>query len=120
MGSSVRILVTIAFLVLLSPDTPLILVYALMLVAGVYNSQHTVVNSAAPQIQIRQSIRLQANSVIQVMQNFGSSIGMVVYMNMIGTQGIVDGMHTAFILAIALAVVGFVFCLFLKKLEPET
>ncbi len=107
-GTIVRIGVTLAFILFLNPDTTLWAVYALMLVAGFYSAQQNVTFSSAPQIQIKQELRFQANSVVQTAQNLGSSIGMAVYTAVMALFGIAGGMNNALILAAAAAVIALV------------
>lgn len=118
-GTLIRIAVTAAFLVLLRPSTNIILIYVLMLFAGIYNCQHSVTFSTAPQIQVKPERRVLGNSVIQVAQNLGAGVGTAVFTLVIGIYGVASGMKAAFLIAIATAVVALVFALFLKKLEPE-
>jgi predicted MFS family arabinose efflux permease len=113
-----RIAVTIAFILLLKPSTPMWLVFALMFLGGFYNSQHSVTNSAGPQIQISDHLRLLSNSVVQVSQNLGSTIGMMVYTLLIGF-GLADGLPIALWVAVGAAVIAFVFGLFLKPLPQS-
>jgi MFS family permease len=78
-GAITRVVVIGGFVLLLNPTTPVWLVYVLMFVAGVYNSQNTVAFSAGPQIQLKPEFRVTGNSVIQVGQNLGSGVGMALY-----------------------------------------
>jgi MFS family permease len=116
-GTVVRIAVTAGLLFILNPETPLWIVYALMLVGGIYNSQHNVTVSAAPQIQVNPELRVPGNSVIQVMQSLGANIGTAVFTLVIGTYGVASGMRVAFVIAIGTAVIGLLAGLPLKKLE---
>jgi MFS family permease len=118
-GTIVRIVITIGFIFLLKPETSIWLIYVLMLLAGFYSAQQNVTSSTAPQIQIRQDIRFQSNSVVQTAQNLGSSIGMAVYTVVMATFGIAEGMTVALILATISAVVALVCGQFLKKLVDQ-
>jgi MFS family permease len=62
-----------------TPKVPYIAVLILMLLAGIYNSRNQVLGAAAPQIQIKADIRLQANSIVQVGQNLGGSLAMPIF-----------------------------------------
>ena len=117
-GTIVRIAITIAFIVLLSPTTPLWVLVVLMLLAGFYNSQQSVTFSTAPQIQIPAELRAQGNSVIQFSQNLGSSAGMLVYTMIIG-MGLEAGFPIALWVAVAAAVLVLAISFFLQPL-PET
>ncbi|MDR1320585.1 MAG: MFS transporter [Gracilibacteraceae bacterium] len=115
----VRIVVTLGFILLLKPSTSIYVVWALMFIAGYYNSTQSVTFSTAPQIQVRPDIRLQSNSVIQMSQNIGSSIGMTIYtiILMSPTLGLANGMPVALWVATAAAAIALVLGLMLKKLE---
>ncbi|MDR2434122.1 MAG: MFS transporter [Treponema sp.] len=118
-GTVVRIAVTLLFILLLKPATPLMLVYVLMLLAGFYNSQQTITFSTGPQIQIRPEIRVLGNSVVQVGQNLGSAVAMVVYTIIISGLGVVDGLPVAFWVAAGLAAAALLVGLLLKKLDAQ-
>jgi MFS family permease len=118
-GTVVRIVVTAALLFILKADTSIWIVYGLMLVGGIYNSQHSVTMAAAPQIQIKPELRVLGNSIIQVMQSLGANIGVAVFTLVIGSYGVASGMHFAFIIAIATAFIGLLAGLPLKKLEAD-
>jgi MFS family permease len=118
-GTIVRIAVTILFILLLKPTTPLMLIYALMLLAGFYNSQQTITFSTGPQIQIRPEIRVLGNSVVQVGQNLGSAVAMVIYTVIISGFGVVNGLPVAFWVATGLAAVALFAGLLLKKLDTQ-
>ena len=62
---------------------------------------------------------MQSNSVIQVCQNFGSSVGTAIYTLVISMLGIAQGMKMAFVIALVCAVLGLVFVLPLKALPQE-
>ena len=119
-GTSLRILITLAFILLLKPTTNIIVVYVLAIAAGFYGSQTGVTFAVAPQIQIRQDIRVQSNSIIQICQNFGGGVGTAVYTMVIGLYGIERGMIIAFIIALITAALGLAASLPLSKLESET
>ena len=67
-------------------------------------------------LQIAAARRMQSNSVIQVCQNFGSSVGTAIYTLVISMLGIAQGMKMAFVIALVCAVLGLVFVLPLKAL----
>lgn len=111
-----RILITAAFILLLNESTSIILIYVLMLLSGFYTSAVGVSFAVAPQLQIAPQRRMQSNSVIQVSQHFGSSVGTAVYTLVIGMLGVAQGMKVAFIIALICAVLGLLFVLPLKPL----
>lgn len=116
-GTALRILITLAFIFLLKPTTSIFVVYVLCVLIGFYGSQTGVTFAVAPQIQIRQDIRVQSNSVIQICQNFGGGVGTAVYTMVIGICGIERGMTVAFIIALVTAVIALLVSLPLRKLE---
>lgn len=118
-GTIIRLGVTLCFLLFLFPDTPLMLIYGLMLLAGLYNCQQGVTFSTAPQVQIRPELRMMGNSVIQVCQGLGSSIAMSVYTMIIAMFGVAQGMTVALGLALASAAIALFFGLTLKKLDTS-
>jgi predicted MFS family arabinose efflux permease len=119
-GTIVRITVTVAIVFLLKPTTSILIVYGLMLVAGFYNSQHSVTFSTAPQIQIPEDIRVMGNSVVQLAMNIGGAFGLGAFSVIIAQKGVVDGMPIALIIATAAAAVALVIGLFLKPLGQES
>ncbi|MDR2246147.1 MAG: MFS transporter [Treponema sp.] len=119
LGTIVRIGLTIALLFVLKPTTSILVVYALILAAGLYNSQHSVTISAGPQIQIAPEIRVMGNSVVQLTQIVGGAVGMAVYTSVIGTQGVESGMGTALIIAAVTALAALICGLFLKPRNVE-
>ena len=120
LGTIVRVLVTVAFILVLSSETPIWLIYILMLIAGFYSAQQNVTFSTAPQIQIRQEIRFMGNSVVQTAQNLGSSIGLAVYTLIMATCGLAGGMNIALIVAGTVAFVALFIGQFLVKAQKET
>jgi MFS family permease len=116
-GLTVRILVTLCFVLFLTPTISLWSIYALMLISGIYSSQQGVTFSTAPQIQIKSSLRIMGNSIIQVSQNLGAAIAIAIYTLMISMSGLVQGLKISMILAIGAAVIAMIFGLMLKTLE---
>lgn len=114
-----RIAATAGVIFLLNENTPIILIYVLMFISGFYTSAVGVSFAVAPQLQIAAARRMQSNSVIQVCQNFGSSVGTAIYTLVISVLGIVQGMKMAFVIALVCAVLGLVFVLPLKALPQE-
>lgn len=114
-----RIAATAGVIFLLNENTPIILIYVLMFISGFYTSAVGVSFAVAPQLQIAAARRMQSNSVIQVCQNFGSSVGTAIYTLVISMLGIAQGMKMAFIIALVCAVLGLVFVLPLKALPQE-
>jgi MFS family permease len=115
-GTVVRIAVTALLYILLKPDLSIWILYALILFAGIYNSQQSVTFSAGPQIQIKPELRVLGNSVISVSQNLAQVISVALYTVVIGAAGIADGMKLSLILALITAVLGLLACLMFRKL----
>jgi hypothetical protein len=61
------------------PVVPYWIILVLMLLAGIYTSRNSITGSAAPQIQVRPEIRVQANSIVQVGQNLGSGVAIPIF-----------------------------------------
>ena len=118
-GCIMRILVAGALLAFVAPDANIFVIYVIMLVAGCYNSVQSSAFSAGPQIQLPADIRVQGNSLIQVGQNLGGSIGTAVYTVILGTMGVVGGMPVALTVSIVTAAAALVFALRLKKLDQD-
>lgn len=118
-GLSLRIVITVLFMLVLRPTTPIMIVYILMVAAGFYSSQAGVTFAIAPQVQVRPEIRVQSNSIIQIGQNFGGGIGTAVFSLVIGMLGIEKGMSVAFVIALITAAIALVCSVPLKKLESE-
>lgn len=116
-GCIMRIVVACALLLVVAPDANVFIIYVIMLVAGCYNSVQSSVFSAGPQIQLPAEIRVQGNSIIQVGQNLGGSIGTAVYTVILGTMGVVEGMPVALGVSIVTAVCALLLALRLRKLE---
>jgi MFS family permease len=117
-GSGVyRFVLQLALLFVLSPQTPIWLIYIIMFFAGIYSSAGGVAPAVAPQIQLRPEIRQQGNSVIQLGQSFGASVSIAVYTAVIASRGVEAGFKTALVIAAAAAVIVFFAGIPLKKLE---
>jgi MFS family permease len=119
-GTIVRIVVTALLYLLLSPTLPLWILYVLMLIAGIYNSQQSVTFSAAPQIQIKPELRMLGNSVIQMIQNLAAAVSVAIYTMVIVLYGVADGMKISLILALITAALGLLGGLMLKKLPTNS
>lgn len=89
-----------------------------MFVAGIFNSQQTVTQSAGPQIQLTPDLRTLGNSVVQLGSNLGAGIGMAVFTLLVAADP-ASGMRMCMIVALAAWVVLF-FITFLLKPLPES
>ena len=118
-GNVVRILVTLGFVFLLVPGTPLWVIYVLMFFVGVYDSQTSTTMSVAPQIQLKPELRVTGNSVIQLGQNLGAGIGVALFTLIVGANP-AGGMHTSMIIALVAYIVMAVIAFFLKKNEAPS
>jgi len=117
LGSSVRIAFTFCFFLLMNPDTSPWVVYVLMFIGGFARCQQAAAFSVAPQIQIAAEIRVLSNSVIQLAQNLGGSIGMAVFTMIVGFGGFAAGVPYIFLIGAGVAVVALIAGLFLKPLQ---
>lgn len=115
-GNIVRIAVTVGFIFLLVPGTPLWVIYLLMFLVGFYNSQTSTTMSAAPQIQLAPELRVTGNSVIQLGQNLGGGIGVALFTLIVGANP-AGGMRTSMIIALVAYAVMFAIAFLLKKAE---
>ena len=94
-------------------------IYALMIIAGFYQSAHVCTMTTAPQIQLAADKRTYGNAMIQVTMALGSSIGSAVYSMVIAAKGIVDGLKVAFVIAMVAAIIVLVISQFLVKNEEN-
>lgn len=117
-GNVARILVMGAFAFTLSASTPVWLIMVLMFLAGIFNSQQTVTQSAAPQILLSQTMRTVGNSVIQLGQNIGAGLGMAVFTLLVAADP-VAGMHNCMMVALGSWVILFFITFLLKKAEDQ-
>lgn len=118
-GTAIRIAVTVILIFVLNENCSIYLIYALMLVGGLYNSQTGVTFAAAPQLMIREENRVMGNSVIQICQSVGSTVAVALYTLVIGICGVAEGIHTAFIIALVFAVLAFAAGLCMEKPVEE-
>ena len=114
-----RVVVMVGLLVFVSPTCPVWLLWILMFMAGVYNGANTCAASVGAQVQIKQSMRAMSNSLVQLGQNLGASLGIVIFTFITSTYGITDGMPIGLWLSLGLAVIFLIVSLPLKKLSPE-
>ena len=116
-GSILRAAVALALLFFMAPTTSVFVIYVIMFIGGFYNVTAGVVFAAGPQIQIAPDMRMQSNSIIQLCQNFGSSVGTAVYSIILAAFGVVGGMPIALGISAAAAVVALLAAFVLKKLQ---
>lgn len=116
-GQGIRVAVCVALVALAFFRAPIIAFYVVLFFGGFYGSATSVGFSAGPQVQLREDIRIQGNSVIQMGQNLGGSIGTALYTILIGALGVGTGLFVAFGVAGACALISMIFALRLKPLE---
>lgn len=114
LGNVLRIITVAGLIFALAHGVPVWIVYLLMMLAGVFTSQHSVTMSAGPQIQLSESLRTTGNSVIQLFQNFGGSIGTAVF-TLVMSIGAAAGMQVCLVLTFISWVLMAVVTPFLKK-----
>lgn len=117
LSASLRVVVSIAMIFVLTSNPSIPMLMVTMLIAGLYNSSHGVCFSAGPQVQLPEDLRVQGNSVIQCGQNFGSGVGTAIYTVIIGVFGVTGGMPVALGVAAVFGALTLVSALFLKKLD---
>ena len=117
LGLVIRICVCLGCLAAVMLELPVYAFYVLMAIGGFYGTAQSVGYSVGPQVQIPEKIRMQGNSLVQVGQNFGSSVGVAIYTLFIGMFGIGQGMFVSFGVAAAAAAVALIFTLRLRPLE---
>lgn len=119
LGCIVRIVGALFFLFFLAPDTNVFLVYVAMFLIGLARPIQSSGYSAGPMIQVPEKLRMQGNSIIQVGQNLGGSVGTAIYGVVLGIFGVIEGMPIALIISAVTAALALVCVLMLKKLEKE-
>lgn len=110
-----RIIVMVALLFLLVPTTPAWVIYLIVLLAGIYNSNTTVAMSAGPQIQLKPELRVTGNSLVQLGQNLGAGIGVALFTVLVGVDP-VHGMTICIVISLVCFVVLTLITFLLKKL----
>lgn len=98
-GNVLRIIVIGALALFLAPGLPVWIIYVFMVLAGIFTSQHSVTMSAGPQIQLPANLRTTGNSVIQLSQNLGGSIGTALFTFLISVDP-VSGMSVCLYVAL--------------------
>ncbi len=119
LGSVFRVLVMAGFVFALVPGVPVWVIYLLMFLAGIFNSQQQATQSAAPQIMLSADLRTVGNSVIQLGQNLGAGIGMAVFTLALGVFGS-NGMRVCMIIALVAWIALFFITFLLKKPTDAT
>lgn len=117
-GNIFRLIVIVCLVLFLVPGVPVWVIYVLMVLAGIFTSQHSVTMSAGPQIQLRPQFRTIGNSVIQLSQNLGGSVGTAVFTLMVSADA-AAGMHMCMV-ATLIAWVLLAIISFFMKASPES
>ena len=118
LGNIFRVIIMSAFVFLLVPGVPVWVIYVLMFLAGVFNSQQTVTQSAGPQLQLKPELRTLGNSVIQLGSNLGAGIGMAVFTLLVAADP-AGGMRMCMIVALVAWVVLFFITFLLQPLKED-
>ena len=118
LGNVFRVIVMAAFVFVLVPGVPVWVIYVLMFLAGVFNSQQQATQSAAPQIMLTPQLRTVGNSTIQLGQNLGAGIGMAVFTLLVGMDP-TGGMRTCMIVALVAWIVLLLITFLLKKPDSD-
>lgn len=117
-GNVARVVVMGAFVLVLVPGVPVWIIFVLMFLAGVFNSQQTVTQSAGPQLCLKQELRTLGNSTAQLFSNLGAGIGMAVF-TLLTAVDPANGMRNCMMLTLVVWIVNFFVPFFMKKLDPE-
>lgn len=112
-----RIVVMVGLLLFLVPTTPAWVIYLIVLIAGIYNSNMTVAMSAGPQIQLKPELRVTGNSLVQLGQNLGAGIGVALFTVLIGVDP-VHGMTICIVISLVCFIVLTLITFLLKKNSP--
>ena len=89
-----------------------------MFLAGIFNSQQQVTQSAAPQIMLTAKERTIGNSTIQLGQNLGAGIGMAVFTLILAVDP-AGGMRICMVVALVAWIILLFITFLLKKPAPE-
>ena len=117
-GNIVRVVVMACFVLFLVPGVPVWVIYVLMFLAGIFNSQQQVTQSAAPQIMLTAKERTIGNSTIQLGQNLGAGIGMAVFTLILAVDP-AGGMRICMVVALVAWIILLFITFLLKKPAPE-
>jgi MFS family permease len=118
-GGLLRLAVQLALFFFVQADSPIYVVYIIMLVGGVYSAVGGVTPAVAPQVQLKEEVRALGNSIIQLGGNLGSTIGICIFTAIITAAGPEHGFKTILIITSTISVMDFIFALPLKKLEGD-
>lgn len=119
MTTTIRIIATIALIMLLTPTTSIYVVFAIMILMGFASSAGGVVPAVGPQVQIAPEKRQLGNAVVSLGSGFGSTIAIAIYSMVIASAGVMDGMKISLYISMGAAVILFFTNLLLKKLPSE-
>lgn len=114
-STTLRIIITVIYAIILTPSCSVYVILVLQLISGFYNSANSVVFSVGPQIMLKESARVQGNSVIQTVQTLGSTLSVAIYTLVIGMMGPMNGIRACFALAAVFALLSIACTLFVKK-----
>ena len=114
-GTVARIAVTVALLAAVIVHASLPVVYVVCLFGGLASASYGAGLSAGPQIQLKPELRVQGNSVIQMGQAFGNSIGLAIYTTIMALFGVTVGMSYALIVSACAAGLALVFVFTMGK-----
>jgi MFS family permease len=116
-GVAVRIVVNIALIIALLASADIIIILVLMFVSGIYSATQNCSFAVGPMIQLKPELMVQGNSMIALGQNFGSTVGLVVYTMLLLQFGYVLGFPIALGVGVGLSVISLIVGLTFKRLE---
>ena len=110
--------VQFALFIFLKPDTPIYLVYVFMFLTGIYNASGGIMPAVAPQIQLKEEVRVLGNSLVQLGGSLGSIIGICVFTALMAAMGPAEGFKTVLLITSTISILDLFLARPLKKLDP--
>jgi len=118
-GSMLRLAVQLTLFFFVQPDSPLWYVYIIMGIGGIYSAIGGVMPAVAPQIQLKEEVRILGNSIVQMGASLGPPIGISIFTAIITNMGPAVGFKIVLLLTSLISILEFIFAVPLKKLEGE-
>ncbi len=120
LGIGSRFFLLVGLIVLLRPDIPYVLLFALLFVfGGIASSVQQDAFVTGSQVQLSESIRVQGASVVSVGQNTGSVIGVAIATLAVSSMGVANGLGAVFMASAAVVLAAIVPTVLLRKGGPE-
>lgn len=116
-GVVARIVIFVFFVFYLSPTANIFVVLGVMLLCGIYSSSQNCSFAVGPMIQLKPEVMMQGNSMIQLGQNFGSVVAVVIYSLILATFGYETGFPIALAIGAGATVISLFIGLTLRKAD---